>query len=321
MNRLAARIMCYLTLASSAICGRADTVTSQHYSFGGINVYSPTLIFDGGVYKMWYGGWQDKNDGHDRIYYRTSPDGLNWTAPVTVLNPTDVVADAVHVNDPSVTKHYNSISKQYQYTMFYSVCRGPCISSSQNQTWSSVSSDGIHWIFHQPLMTSLDGSSEPSAIIDQQPDGTFWKIYYMNTAGANTQVFMAAVSGNRTVISQKVVYTTPRTLANPEVRNVGGRWILFLNVYRTGGGDIYKIESNSNLSWSGDLQPLILNNGPNICATIAPGVLPLDSKRYALYFGQTPSNPGCQVDRQTSIQGWIWQRSDGSTSKPLSSHP
>jgi hypothetical protein len=69
-------------------------------------------------------------------------------------------------------------------------------------------------------------------------------------------------------------------------------------VYRSGGGDIYKIESASNLGWSGDLQPLILNNGPNICATIAPGVLPLANNQYAIYFGQTATNPGCVLDNQ-----------------------
>jgi hypothetical protein len=216
MKSIFTRIICGLVFLLFSRSIQGETLISQHYSFGGINIYAPTIILDGSIYKMWYEGWQDSNDGHDRIYYRTSSDGMNWTAPITVLNPTDVLSNAVHVNDPSVTKHYNTINKQYQYTMFYTVCQSPCTSYSQNQTRSSVSNDGIHWTY-QPLMTNSDGSSEPSVIIDQQPDGTFWKLYFMKTEVSDTQVFMATVSGNRTLINQSMVYTTSRIMANPEV--------------------------------------------------------------------------------------------------------
>jgi uncharacterized repeat protein (TIGR01451 family) len=40
-----------------------------------IGVYAPSVIFDGGVYKMWYAG----NWGFSSIGYATSPDGITWT--------------------------------------------------------------------------------------------------------------------------------------------------------------------------------------------------------------------------------------------------
>jgi hypothetical protein len=304
---------CACVLGSFA-SGTADSVISTHIAFWSINVYSPTVILDNGVYKMWYGGWESLGQSNDAIYYRTSTDGINWTNPQTMVEAGKVLTGAVDANDPSVTKHYNSISKQYQYTMFYTLCVAPCLSPGDNQTWSAVSSDGVFWQYHKPLMTT-NGASEPSAVITgPQVDGTFWQVYYMNVAGTNNQVYMANVNGDRTVLQQRVVYTTNKTLANPEVREAGGRWILFTNFYTPQGrADIYNIQSSSNLSWTGELQPVVVNNGPDICATYAPGVLPLNGNTYALYFGDTQtssSNPGCSSDRSTSIQAWTLQRSD-----------
>jgi len=37
----------------------------------------PAVLYEDGVYKMWFTGCDD--DGLSRIYYATSPDGVNWT--------------------------------------------------------------------------------------------------------------------------------------------------------------------------------------------------------------------------------------------------
>lgn len=311
------RFVKIMLVSASALCsftrGAADSVTSMHIAFWSINVYSATVILDNGVYKMWYGGWESPGQWNDAIYYRTSADGVTWSNSQTVVVPGRVLAGAVDANDPTVTKHYNAISKQYQYTMFYTLCVAPCDGDhpSNNQTWSAVSSDGVFWQYHKPLMTT-NGASEPSAIITgPQQDGTFWQVYYMDVAGTNKQVSMANVSGDRTVLKTRVVYTTHQTLANPEVRQIGGNWVLFTNVYTPQGrADIYNIQSNSNLSWAGALQPVVVNNGPAICATYAPGVLPLTGNAYAMYFGNTHTNPstsGCSSSQSTSMQAWTLQ--------------
>lgn len=316
MARLLKMMVFFVCVFCSFACGSADSVLSMHIAFWSINVYSATVILDNGVYKMWYGGWESPGQWADAIYYRTSTDGVNWTNPQTVVEAGKVLAGAVDANDPTVTKHYNAISKQYQYTMFYTLCVAPCGGAANNQTWSAVSSDGIFWQYHKPLMTA-NGPATPSAIITgPQKDGTFWQVYYMETAANNGQVHMANVSGDRTVLQQRVVYTTDKTLANPEVREIGGRWVLFSNVYTPQGrADIYNIQSTSNLSWTGELQPVVVNDGPSICGTYAPGILPLTGNTYAMYLGNTPTTPstsGCSSSHSTSMNAWILQLSNSS---------
>ena len=319
--------MLWLT-AFVPLTAHADTVVDQRQIFEGRNVYAPTLLFDSqeNIYKMWYGGWQSQSDyPNDSVYYRTSSDGYNWSSPQTVLSPGQVAPDAIHINDPSVTKTMNGVNGEYQYTMFYVNCVAPCNNYSQNQIWSAVSSDGINWQYHQPLITDSQGASTPSAVVDPQSDGTFWKVYYSNTTEDGAQpvtVFLAKIGGNRSVISEdEPVFKFPKlnggVMANPDVKFVAGSWQLFFNVYNVIPGfrhtthDIYKVRSSTNMSWSADdVVPLIVNNpAGNVCGTIAPGILPIDSPgQYLIQFGQTPYSGGdCDLSQQSSMQQWIWQ--------------
>jgi hypothetical protein len=301
----------------------AQVLVSQHEDFSGLNVYSPSLILESSArsYKMWYGGWQSDSDyGTDKIYYRTSDDGMNWSSPVTVIVPSQVLSGAVLANDPSVTKHLNAATHAYQYTMFYTLCVNPCSDYSNNQLWSAVSNDGIHWLYHKPVLQGNEGSSEPSAIIDPQADGTFWKVYYSNTAENHANpnhIFMAAVDGNRNVIRTRTAFTHEGSgvIANPEVRHLNALWRLFFNVYSTDPAsgrttaDISVVASPNNRSWSSSESKLITNNlSGAICATVAPGVLVLPSNRMGLYFGQSNfQGNSCRLDTETSMQGWVWQ--------------
>ncbi len=305
---------------------RADTVLDTRSLFGGRNPYAPTVILDGGTYKMWYSGWQTQADyPNDRIYYRTSVDNTSWSAPLTVLQPASIGPSVTHVGDPSVTKHFNGVSGTWQYTMFYTVCVNPC-EQQHNQVWSSVSSDGINWHTHIPLLQSGSGPAEPSAIIDPQGDGTFWKVYYLDRFDP-LRVKMVRVNGNRNGFAVQVVYTYPRqpvdinVISSAEVRPINGKWQLFFNAFQGPAGnpggvplmrvDLYKVESFSNESWgSNPYEVLISNGGPTHCATTTPGVLPAGGTDYHLYFGLVPRNAdGTCMDLSThnSIQRWTWR--------------
>jgi len=263
--------------------------------FYGRNIYSPTLINDG-IHKMWYGGWQDEDDyPSDNIYYRTSTDNSSWSEPQTVLTPEQIPVPAVHVNDPSVTKHWNELAASWQYTMFYTVCVPPC-NQSDNQIWSSVSSDGTNWSNHQLLLSG--GAAEPSAVFE----GGSWAVYYVHRLDAQ-KAKKAKVAGDRTLISVQTVYTDPNFIANVEVKFFDGEWHLFFNRWGADPirGDIYKSVSSSNSSWSG--YHLLIENKGEVCTTTAPGVL-ADGPHYDLYFGHHHrlSNGGCPLDMHTSIQ-------------------
>src|SRR5688572_2848222 len=60
------------------------------------NVYAPDVMFDNGMYRMWFGG--QGRDGHDRIQLAESKDGIVWEPRGVVLED----KNANHVNDPSV---------------------------------------------------------------------------------------------------------------------------------------------------------------------------------------------------------------------------
>jgi hypothetical protein len=245
----------------------ADTIISENSMFTGFNIYSPTVIYDNGVYKMWYGGWQTQSDyPHDKIYYRTSTDNVHWSPSITVLTPADIGSNVAHVNDPSVTKHFNTTNGQWQYTMFYTICINTC-HQADNQIWSSVSTDGINWKFNQTLLAGSPGPSEPSAVVEApQLNGGFWKVYYEDRLD-QPKIKMVSVDGNRHAVSGSVlvVYTLPPnvgvgvSIANPEVKLVNGTWQLFFNAYLPTEADIYKVESTSNASWPSSYEILIQN--------------------------------------------------------------
>jgi hypothetical protein len=296
----------------------ADTVLNQYSLFSGTDIYSPTVFFDqqAGIYKMWYGGWQSCGNlnCHDQIYYRTSTDAVHWSGFSTVVTSSQIGSNIYSVNDPSVTKHFNNTNQKYQYTMFFTACVNPCSSPADNQLWSATSGDGISWVYPQQIITGGSGSATPSAIIDPQANGTFWKIYYTNTGNDTIDVFMAEVDGNRYYLGSQLVFTynmSNQAIANPEVRNVNGSWELFFNIYGGNMANIAKTVSTVNTSWPTNTSTLLIDNsGPTYCGTIAPGVYALSNGQYQMYFGLTPrqSNGTCDLTKQGTIDLWTWQQ-------------
>lgn len=107
--------------------GDAPTELAPH---GRGNVYAPSMVIEGTLWRMWYGG-QGK-DGHDRIHYAESRDGgRSWAKRgVAVEN-----GSANHVNDPSVLRVAG------QWFMFYTVAeRG-----TEDAIALAVSRDGWQW--------------------------------------------------------------------------------------------------------------------------------------------------------------------------------
>lgn len=296
--------LCLLLCLLITSVAYADTVLQMHALFGGTNIYAPTVILDGATYKMWYGGWQVPG-AQDKIYFRTSANNSNWSAPMTVLVPSQIGPGVLHVNDPSVTKHFNQTNGQLQYTMFYTVCMLPC-EQQDNQIWSSTSSNGITWTHHQPLLNDAVGSAEPSAIIEPGAGG-FWKVYYVDRLDA-TKVKMIRVDGNRNRVSEpQVVYQhSGGAISGVEVRQIGGTWHLFFNAFFVDKVDIYRTESASNELWPSAFTILIENSGPAFCGTLTPGVLPASDVQYDLYYGLTPrsADGSCNLTQQQSIQRW-----------------
>lgn len=327
MKALVGLLAATVFITECACTYAADTVYSMNVDFSGKNVYAPTLLKNQGTYQMWYSGWQtDADYPYDKIYFRSSADGINWSTSQAILNKSQV-ANSHHLGDPSVTYHYNAASNTYQYTMFFTVCMNNCAEPqggtyNDNELWSAVSTDGVNWLYPKRLFKSTNssgasqGAAEPSAILESGTDGTFWKVYYADRLDP-LKIKMLHVNGNRDVIGQPATvfqFNGGGAISGPEVRFIDNRWMLFFNVsvgIPLKAHDVYKAESFTNTSWTGSA-PLISNSlTSTICGESTPGVIPLSANQYELYFGQVlrSSDGSCDMTKHNSIQRWMWYHS------------
>lgn len=107
-------------------------------------IEGPSVLKEGGVYKMWYAGYDcevngQATDGKATIGYATSEDGIRWTkwAGNPVLQTEAAAWDAVTVQDPHVLRHNGG------YHMWYG---GTAVDDNYGQqTGYAYSVDGIAW--------------------------------------------------------------------------------------------------------------------------------------------------------------------------------
>lgn len=96
---------------------------------GAGNAYAPEIFIENGVYRMWYGA--QGRDGHDRIMFAESADGLAWEPKGIALDH----GGANHVNDPSVVKVGDT------FYMYYT--RAPV--DVRDEIALATSVDGVTW--------------------------------------------------------------------------------------------------------------------------------------------------------------------------------
>jgi predicted GH43/DUF377 family glycosyl hydrolase len=113
-------------------------------------VGAPSVIKDGGTYKMWYTGANAGVIG--RIGYATSPDGITWTKSLSnpVLNVGGAGSwDEIGVLTPSVVKEGS------MYKMWYTGRQNDSSTLGLLSIGYATSSDGINWTPYgsNPIMT------------------------------------------------------------------------------------------------------------------------------------------------------------------------
>jgi sucrose-6-phosphate hydrolase SacC (GH32 family) len=104
---------------------------------GSGNVYAPYVLFEGGTYRMWYGGQGE--DGHDRILHAESKDGTHWDRKGVAVED----ATANHVNDPSVVKVNG------QYFMFFTRAAEGVV----DEVALATSDDGLKWTMRGTVLS------------------------------------------------------------------------------------------------------------------------------------------------------------------------
>lgn len=103
--------------------------------------YAPSIMVDGTVTKMWWGG--QNTDGFDGVFYSYKPDGGAWSTPQLILAKQGTGWESGHVNDPTVIKgSFTCDGSNYTYAMYYGACPDDI---NDCQIGAAFSNDGINW--------------------------------------------------------------------------------------------------------------------------------------------------------------------------------
>ncbi len=115
-------------------------------------VFSPFVLKEENIYKMWYASWPEETGGKTYLFYATSLDGFNWSSYSSepILYPGDSNSwDNSKVGDAVV------IIENGHYTMLYAG-----YSFQNGTTWKigkAISEDGINWTKQsQPVLSGVE---------------------------------------------------------------------------------------------------------------------------------------------------------------------
>ncbi len=164
-----------LELYAGAVRLQSDLLSRRGLilSFGGPGDFDsnelngPTVLVDGGQYKMWYAG---RTSYEASIGYATSPDGATWTKHGEVLAPSLPEESGNIIAYPSVLKVGN------EFRMWYSGWDG-----GHFRILAANSSDGVVWA-KQGLVLDVGSSGSPddSTVVDPSVlivNGTYYMWY------------------------------------------------------------------------------------------------------------------------------------------------
>jgi len=136
----------------------------------GYDIYRPSVIYDGSIYKMWYDSHYDKNI---RIHYATSPDGILWDKHgivISLVDDDDYKNYIYHTENPCV------IYDGKTYRMLYAGDDG-----GSHSIYYATSINGKIWTHHGEVLPLMNNgkcdfmeSNSPCFI----QDGTTYKIWY-----------------------------------------------------------------------------------------------------------------------------------------------
>lgn len=134
---------------STAPPANAPTTSVNDWYQSGVS--QPTVLREGGTYRMWFTGWNDAEGGKSRIGYATSTDGIDWVVhpdPVLDTGPPGAF-DEGDLGGPSVLRDGGL------YHMWYAGF------SDRDRIGHATSLDGINW------------TKDPSPVLDVGPQGAW----------------------------------------------------------------------------------------------------------------------------------------------------
>ena len=156
--------------------------SGSYYDYYGVS--QPVVIFDQGVYKMWY--YADAGSAQMTVGLATSPDGINWN----VYNSNPVLLPGLYGSWDAHTVTPGAMMKDGNiYRMYYNGW------SNQYGIWHiglATSTDGINWVKHpQPILSGTSGweyQIGASSVIKKD------SIYYLYYYGRNLPNYKIGVA-------------------------------------------------------------------------------------------------------------------------------
>lgn len=148
-------------------------------------VFTPAVVFQGGTYHMWYGGWDSMNT---RIGYATSSDGINWTKfagnPVLNLGPPGSW-DSAAVLGPSIVFDGSTFHMWYEGgTTMSTVVLGVPV---DGRIGYATSPNGIAWTKYSgnPVVdTGAQGSWDDQSIFGEViKEASLYHMWYSGFGG------------------------------------------------------------------------------------------------------------------------------------------
>jgi predicted GH43/DUF377 family glycosyl hydrolase len=166
-------------------------------TYDNVGVSFPAVLRDGGIYKMWYTGYDDI---HYRILYATSPDGQSWTYQNLAIdvgsNPSDY--DYMWAFEPAVVKDANGM-----YHIWYSGGNG-----THFRILNATSPDGVTWTKQGLSLDVLPDSQEDVGVLSgtviMLPGSVVTMWYEGVDSSGKVRIFRATLGGSGYVVSEAI---------------------------------------------------------------------------------------------------------------------
>jgi hypothetical protein len=232
------------------------------------DIYASTVLHDGKGHMMWYSGWRKASDfPHDKIFFASSSDGLDWKSPST---PALVVQGAVA--DPSVIFH----SPSGTYIMLFSYIKDPAkwhglkpenykLDADENylRVWIAKSKDGVTWTDARELIGRDNGVDDTGAWAPSilQVDATTAHVYYNNDPNFivhpahQYRVFRSTLDlsgGSAKVVETVAVVSDGKLRANVDVSRDEDGYLMLYNEILAGPVQRWRVAamaSKDGLDW------------------------------------------------------------------------
>ncbi len=152
-------------------------------------VYSPTVIYEDGRYRMWYTG---VDGGIMTIRYGTSEDGINWNLLKSTVLKSSLAWEGRNLLYPFVLRRNDSYDMYY--TSYGRICELAVATSEDGISWSK----GTGPILSPDPLSKWDSLYCSKACLVPEPKGPD-KLYYASRVDMNHKYFaigLAVQGGN-----------------------------------------------------------------------------------------------------------------------------